>query len=252
MPCRGRLTHRSHAIGVDDDRNVGIQERWTWGSSSPYPRMTMRWPRAARLRTSCAIHAATGVLPVPPTVRLPMLTTGIRWSARRQASRSYSAFRTPRHAAIRNRHAVPAPRAPPPPSQRCPFQTASTPASRASASEPSSASNRGCSSVASRALSGLHELRCGIRDRDRRERLRHEVPIPRSHVATRARPSPPIATMGRPVRCATMSAPGANTCRGPRGPSGVKASGNALLQELRRSPAAHARHRASSSRAPCG
>src|SRR5262249_49013734 len=41
---------------------------------SPRDRIPLRGPRATRLRAS---HSVSGVLPVPPTARLPMLTTGI-------------------------------------------------------------------------------------------------------------------------------------------------------------------------------
>src|SRR6185312_5136873 len=53
----------------------GFTSRWTSGSSLPYPRITIAGC-APRSTSRAASHAAVGVFPVPPTVRLPTLTLG--------------------------------------------------------------------------------------------------------------------------------------------------------------------------------
>ena len=54
----------------------GFRSVWTRHSSSPTPRMTIAG-EAPPFCNACTHHAATGVLPVPPTVRFPIESEGI-------------------------------------------------------------------------------------------------------------------------------------------------------------------------------
>ena len=113
-------------------------------------------------------------------------------------------------------------------------------------------SNCGASSAAARASVGLHRARSApYVNVDARERLRNEEPVPALQ--------PPRARRAgayrddRARRCAAprSTAPGAKTCAGPRGPSGVTRRRCAQTRRRASGRGARGSRRATSSRARC-